>query len=147
MRVNGQFLSDQYFKSCLITVNMCISIFMLQILHNIINSWILSDITRNWLLGNRKKIGKFLMRTFTYRSIFLYGFTCYEWPRLHVGVSGAQPPRGQGKQHGRPRGGWVSIFVISSMSNIISHILKHCCGSGSVGSICFWFSRIRIRIH
>jgi hypothetical protein len=29
---------------------------------------------RNCLLGHRKKIAKFLMRTFTYRSTFLYGF-------------------------------------------------------------------------
>jgi hypothetical protein len=31
-----------------------------------------SDIGRNFLLGNRKKIAKFLMRTFTCRSTFLY---------------------------------------------------------------------------
>jgi hypothetical protein len=36
------------------------------------NSWILNDIGRNSLLGKRKKIAKFLMRTFTYRSTFLY---------------------------------------------------------------------------
>jgi hypothetical protein len=33
----------------------------------------LNDIGRNLLLGNRKKIAKFLMRTFTCRSTFLYG--------------------------------------------------------------------------
>ncbi len=32
-----------------------------------------STIGRNFLLGNRKKIAKFLMRTFTCRSTFLYG--------------------------------------------------------------------------
>jgi len=32
----------------------------------------LLDISRNSLLGNRKKIAKFLMRTFTCRSTFLY---------------------------------------------------------------------------
>ncbi len=32
----------------------------------------LLDIGRNSLLGNRKKIAKFLMRTFTCRSTFLY---------------------------------------------------------------------------
>ncbi len=37
------------------------------------NSWILNDLGRNSLLGKRKKIAKFLMRTFTYRSTFLYG--------------------------------------------------------------------------
>ncbi len=36
------------------------------------NSWILNYIGRNSLLGNRKKIAKFLMRTFTWRSTFLY---------------------------------------------------------------------------
>jgi hypothetical protein len=43
-----------------------------QILHNITNSWIFSNIGRNCLLGNRKKIAKFLMRTFTCHSTFLY---------------------------------------------------------------------------
>ncbi len=33
----------------------------------------MNDISRNSLLGNRKKIAKFLMRTFTCRSTFLYG--------------------------------------------------------------------------
>jgi hypothetical protein len=32
----------------------------------------LNDIGRNCLQGNRKKIAKFLMRTFTCRSTFLY---------------------------------------------------------------------------
>jgi hypothetical protein len=32
----------------------------------------LNDIGRNFLLGNRKKIAKFLMRTFACRSTFLY---------------------------------------------------------------------------
>jgi hypothetical protein len=32
----------------------------------------LNDIGRNCLLGYRKKIAKFLMRTFTCRSTFLY---------------------------------------------------------------------------
>jgi hypothetical protein len=32
----------------------------------------LNDIGRNSLLGNRKKIAKFLMRTFTCRFTFLY---------------------------------------------------------------------------
>jgi hypothetical protein len=36
------------------------------------SSKILNDIGRNSLLGNRKKIAKFLMRTFTCRSTFLY---------------------------------------------------------------------------
>ncbi len=39
------------------------------------NSWILNGIGRKSLLGNGKKIAKFLMRTFTYRSTFLYAWT------------------------------------------------------------------------
>ncbi len=39
------------------------------------NSWILNYIGRNSLLGNRKKIVKFLMRTFTCSSTFLYECT------------------------------------------------------------------------
>ncbi len=38
------------------------------------HSWIWNDIGRNCWLGHRKKIAKFLMRTFTCRSIFLYGY-------------------------------------------------------------------------
>ncbi len=36
------------------------------------NSRIMNDIGSNSLLGKRNKIAKFLMRTFTYRSTFLY---------------------------------------------------------------------------
>ena len=68
----GSFLSDTFFKFFLSTVNMFISIFMIQILHNITNSWIFIDSGRNCLLGNKKKIAKLLMRTFTCRSTFLY---------------------------------------------------------------------------
>jgi hypothetical protein len=39
------------------------------------NSWIWNDISRYCLLGHRKKIVKFFMRTFTCRSTFLYD-TC-----------------------------------------------------------------------
>ncbi len=46
---------------------------MIQILHNFSNSCIFIDIGRNCLLGNRKKVAKFLMRTLTCRSTFLYG--------------------------------------------------------------------------
>jgi hypothetical protein len=69
----GSFLSDTFFKSFLSTENMFISIFMIQILHNFTNSSIFINIGRNCLLGNRKKIAKFLMRTFTSHSTFLYG--------------------------------------------------------------------------
>ncbi len=42
------------------------------------NSWILNDIGRNFLLGNRKKIAKCLMRTFTCNSTFPYGLQCHK---------------------------------------------------------------------
>jgi hypothetical protein len=71
----GSFLSDPFFKSLSSTEHMFISIFMIQILHNITNSRIFSDIDRNCLLGNRKKIAKFLMKTFTCHSAFLYAST------------------------------------------------------------------------
>jgi hypothetical protein len=38
----------------------------------------LNDIGRNSLLGNRKKIAKFLMRTFTCRSTFLYALDVHD---------------------------------------------------------------------
>ncbi len=80
---NGQLLSDTFFKSFSSTVNMFISIFMIQILHNVTNSWIFSAVGRNCLLGNRKKVAKFLMRTFTCRSTFLHAsmvpFFCHSW--------------------------------------------------------------------
>ncbi len=67
----GSFLSDTCFKSSWVLYIFKL-IFIIQILHNITNSWIFSDIGRNCLLGNRKKIAKFLMRTFTCCSTFLY---------------------------------------------------------------------------
>jgi hypothetical protein len=69
----GSFLSDTFFKSFSSTVNLLISIYIIQKLHNITNSCIVSDIRRNCLLGNRKKEATFLMRSFTCRSTFLYG--------------------------------------------------------------------------
>jgi hypothetical protein len=69
----GSFLSDTFFKSISRSVNMFISVFMIQILYNIRpTAEFFSDIGRNCLLRNRKKIAKFLMRTFTCRSTFLY---------------------------------------------------------------------------
>jgi hypothetical protein len=44
----------------------------------------LNDIGRNSLLGIRKKIAKFLMRTFTYRSTFLYGKGGEGWVKKTV---------------------------------------------------------------
>jgi hypothetical protein len=46
-------------------------------------------IGRNCLLGNRKKIAKFLMRTFTYRSTFLYDST---YLQVLMPTSGENPP-------------------------------------------------------
>jgi hypothetical protein len=44
----------------------------------------LNAIGRNSLLGNRKKIAKFLMRTFTCRSTFLYAFYASAQLKLHI---------------------------------------------------------------
>ncbi len=55
-----------------------------NIAKNITNSWNFSDIGRNCLLGHRKKIAKFLMRSFTYRSTFLY--VQYIGPKLRPSV-------------------------------------------------------------
>ncbi len=52
---------------------MFISVFIIQILHSFTNIWTFVIIDRNCFLGNRKKKAKFLMRTFTSRSTFLYG--------------------------------------------------------------------------
>jgi hypothetical protein len=53
------------------------------------NSCILNDIGSNSLLGNGKKIAKFLMRTFTCRSTFLYGREehCRRMPRNFISSS------------------------------------------------------------
>ncbi len=56
-------------------------------LHNITNSSIFSYIGRNCLLGNKKKIAKFLMGTFTCRSTFLYLYNYY----VKEAVSVSQP--------------------------------------------------------
>ncbi len=49
------------------------------------NSRILNDIGRNSLLANRKKIAKFLMRTFTCRSTFLYvRRNCRDYRVIHI---------------------------------------------------------------
>jgi hypothetical protein len=64
----GSFLSDIFFKSFSSTLHMFISIFMIQILQLLK----FSDIDRNYLLGNRKKIATFLLRTFTvYLPLYL----------------------------------------------------------------------------
>ncbi len=65
----GSFLSDTYFKSFSRTVNMFISIFMIQVLQQLNFWWYRQKL---YLLANRKKIVKFLMRTVTCPSIVLY---------------------------------------------------------------------------
>ncbi len=65
----GSFLSDTFFKSFSRTVNMFISIFMIQILQQLNFKWYRQKL---YLLANRKKITKFLMRIFSCRSTFLY---------------------------------------------------------------------------
>ncbi len=74
----GSFLSDTFFKSFSSTVNMFISI-LIQILQQL-NFFVISA------LGNRKKTAKFLMRTFTCRSTFLYGCVAGRGVRLLISV-------------------------------------------------------------
>ncbi len=50
----------------------CLCIFSFCFWGKYLNSWIWNDNDRNCLLGHRKKISKFLVRTFTCRSTFLY---------------------------------------------------------------------------
>jgi hypothetical protein len=63
----GSFLSDTFFKSFSSAVNMFISIFMIQIY--IAEFLVMSAEITCW---EKEKKGKFLMRTFTCRSTFLY---------------------------------------------------------------------------
>ncbi len=53
---------------------MLLCLFLL-FLGKVSHGWIWNDIGRNCLLGNRKKIAKFLIGTFTWHSTFLYGST------------------------------------------------------------------------
>ncbi len=64
------------FQICVITnlsAPSCVSLCSFCFWGEVSNSWILNNTGRNSLLGNRKKIAKFFMRTFTCRSAFLYG--------------------------------------------------------------------------
>jgi hypothetical protein len=65
------------FQICMVTnlsaAPSCFSLCSFCFWGEVSNSRILNDIGRNSLLGNRKKIAKFLMRTFTCRSNLLYG--------------------------------------------------------------------------
>ncbi len=63
----------QYVISCAVNLWLQLHTCFLTMRSKHASSEILNDIGRNSLLGNRKKIAKFLMRTFTCRSTFLYG--------------------------------------------------------------------------
>ena len=62
----------QYVISCAVYIRLQLYTCFLTMRSKHASSKILNDIGRNSLLGNRKKIAKFLMRTFTCRSFFLY---------------------------------------------------------------------------
>jgi hypothetical protein len=63
------------FHICVVTTyqHLAAFVFVSSVFGEKCNSGILNDIGRNSLLGNRKKLAKFLMRTFTCHSTFLYG--------------------------------------------------------------------------
>jgi hypothetical protein len=63
--------------SCAVNIRLQLYTCFLTMRSKHASSEILNDIGRNSLLVNRKKIGKFLMRTFTCRSTFLYAFHPY----------------------------------------------------------------------
>ncbi len=56
----------------LTTTQLLLSLFLLFLMRSF-QQLNLDDIGRDSLLGHRKKIAKFLMRTFSCRSTFLYG--------------------------------------------------------------------------
>ncbi len=61
-----------YVISCAVNIRLQLYTCFLTMRSKHPSSEILNDMGRNSLLGNRKKIAKFLMRTFTCRSTFLY---------------------------------------------------------------------------
>ncbi len=63
----------QYVISCAVNIWLQLYTCFLTMRSKHASSKILNNIGRNSLLGNRKKIAKFLMRTFTCRSTLLYG--------------------------------------------------------------------------
>ncbi len=62
----------QYVISCAVNIQLQLYTCFLTMRSKQASSKILNDIGRNSFLRNRKKIAKFLMRTFTCRSTFLY---------------------------------------------------------------------------
>ncbi len=75
----------QYVISCAVNIRLQLYTCFLTIRSKHTSSKILNDIGRNSLLGNRKKIAKFLMRTFTCLSTFLYGTPPQVAPKLYAG--------------------------------------------------------------
>ncbi len=63
-----------YVISCAVNIRLQLYTCFLTMRSKHASSEILNAIGRNSLLGNRKKIAKFLMRTFTCRSTFLYAY-------------------------------------------------------------------------
>ena len=61
----------QYVISCAVNIRLQLYTCFLTMRSKQASSKILNDIGRNSLLGNKKKIAKFLMRTLTCRSTFL----------------------------------------------------------------------------
>ncbi len=68
----------QYVISCAVNIRLQLYTCFLTMRSKHASSKILNDIGGNSLLGNRKKIAKFLMRTFTCRSTFLYAFSAFQ---------------------------------------------------------------------
>jgi hypothetical protein len=66
-------ITVEYVISCAVNIRLQLYTCFLTMRSKHASSEILNDIGRNSLLGNRKKVAKFLMRTFTCRSTFLYG--------------------------------------------------------------------------
>jgi hypothetical protein len=64
----------QYVISCAVNIRLQLYTCFLIMRSKHASSKILNDIGRNSVWGNRKKIAKFLMRTFTCRSTFLYAY-------------------------------------------------------------------------
>ncbi len=78
--INWLVVPELYQYSC----NSCLLKIDLFILGRSFPQLNLNDICRNSLLGNRKKIAKFLMRTFTCRSTFLYDLNHTTAPKLNI---------------------------------------------------------------
>ena len=85
--------------------------------------WILNDIGRNFLLGNRKKTAKCLMRPSTCRSTFLYG------EHILLITTQTQPQRELKRSLGQVvffkflilRGSWLMHCVLSAHAQLHSH--------------------------